>query len=175
MEESEFLKIINDYREQNGVQPLKISDPLNNASIWMSKDMADNNYLNHTDSRGKSLRERMIEFGYTNYKTIGENIAAGYNTANKVFEGWKKSEGHNRNMLNPNYTEIGIGLGYNANSTYKYYWCTNFGSKSREVIEEFNNNYSTKTVNYLFYLFIIIIIILLIYLLYTKNSNKIIY
>jgi len=52
------------------------------------------------------------------YTTVGENIAAGYNsytTAASVFEGWQETnepydgQGHRRNMLNADFTAVGIG------------------------------------------------------------------
>jgi len=40
----------------------------------------------------------------------GENIAAGYSTAAEAVAGWMSSEGHRDNLLNPGFTEIGLGI-----------------------------------------------------------------
>ncbi len=126
-EEQAFLTMINDYRQQNGAGALAINSSLQDASRWMSTDMGVNNYFSHTDSLGRNPFVRMGDFGY-NYNTWkGENIAAGYVTADAVFNGWKNSSGHNANMLNANYKVIGIGRVYTAGSNYGWYWTTDFG------------------------------------------------
>jgi len=126
-EEQAFLTLINQYRAQNGLGLLQVSAALTNASKWMSNDMATKNYFSHIDSLGHDPYQRMVAFMY-NYNTwAGENIAAGYADAANTFNQWKNSPDHNANMLNPNYKVIGIGRAYNANSTYQWYWTTDFG------------------------------------------------
>lgn len=55
---------------------------------------------------------------------VGENLAVGYNSAISVLEAWKRSEGHEKNMLNPSYDAIGIGIKMNEKGTN--YICTIF-------------------------------------------------
>jgi len=133
-EEQTFLKLINEYRAQNGLGPLQASVALTNASKWMSNDMAQNNYFSHTDSLGHDPFQRMSAFlyGYSTWR--GENIAAGYPGAADMFVLWKNSPPHNQNMLNPNYKVIGIGRAYGANSIYKWYWTTDFGGYVDQTI-----------------------------------------
>lgn len=125
-EEAKFLELINDYRHQNGIKPLKQSEQLNRVAKWMSQDMASNNYFSHKDSKGGDSRQRMNSFGYVAAAT-GENIAAGNETAEDTFQQWKKSPGHNKNMLDSDFNEIGIGRVYSGDSNYKWYWTTDFG------------------------------------------------
>ncbi|MDK4689145.1 Slam-dependent surface lipoprotein [Kingella negevensis] len=58
----------------------------------------------------------------------GENIAMGQTTADIVVTDWKNSKGHYANMINKDYTKIGLGLVYLPNSQKKYYWVQIFGS-----------------------------------------------
>jgi len=51
----------------------------------------------------------MANAGIT-YSAAAENIAAGYATAADVMNGWMNSQGHRDNILNANFTEIGIGI-----------------------------------------------------------------
>ncbi|MFN7946645.1 MAG: CAP domain-containing protein [Blastocatellia bacterium] len=129
-EEQTLLKLVNDYRAQNGLQPLKASIALTNAAKWMSGDMAGKNYFpyNHVDSQGRDPFQRMAAFNYGYNSWRGENIAAGYGDAASTFNQWKNSPAHNANMLNANYAVIGIGRAYNAGATYRWYWTNDFGS-----------------------------------------------
>ncbi|HZS05801.1 MAG TPA: CAP domain-containing protein [Blastocatellia bacterium] len=129
-EEQAFLKLINDYRAQNGLSALKVSIALTTAAKWMSGDMAAKNYFpsNHVDSLGRDPFKRMADFGYGYNSWRGENIAAGYADAANTFNQWKNSPGHNANMLNANYTVIGIGRVYGPSATYRWYWTNDFGS-----------------------------------------------
>ncbi|MDQ3263607.1 MAG: CAP domain-containing protein [Myxococcota bacterium] len=68
--------------------------------------------------------------------TRAENIAAGNATAEGAFTQWRNSAGHNTNMLNGDYRVIGIGRGYDAASTYGWYWTTTFGGQVDAVFEQ---------------------------------------
>lgn len=126
-EEAAFMTLINDYRQQNGLQPLAINEQIQNAAEWMSTDMGQNAYFSHTDSLGRNPWVRMADFGYGYSTSKGENIAAGYTSAQSVFNGWKNSPGHNTNMLNSSFKVMGIARVYTAGSPYGYYWTNDFG------------------------------------------------
>jgi uncharacterized protein YkwD len=128
-EEQTFLNLINQYRQSKGKGPLTLNQNLLNASKWMSQDMASHNYMDHNDSQGRDPFQRMGAFGYNFNTWKGENVAAGYETANAVMVGWQNSPHHDENMLNDNYHTIGIARAYNPNSTYKWYWTTDFGGQ----------------------------------------------
>ena len=72
--------------------------------------------------------QRIRDCGYGYNAWLGENIAAGYQTAQAVFDGWKNSPGHNANMLGENYVAIGIGRAVVPGSPYGIYWSTEFAS-----------------------------------------------
>lgn len=123
-----LLDLINQYRVSNGKNPLKISPSLSIAAQAHSEDMANHNYFSHNSIDGRTPWDRMRQTGYTYNTWLGENIAAGYSTAQGVFEAWKTSPyGHNEVMLFDEFKVIGIGLAYNAFSDYKYYWTADFG------------------------------------------------
>ncbi len=126
--EAEFLGLINDYRQQNGLSPLTLSDTLNRAAAWKSSDMGANGYFDHDDtSIGRTWMQRLRDCGYTSNTWIGENIAAGNETAAATFDQWRNSPGHNASMLSSSYAAIGIGRAYSAGSLYGWYWTTAFG------------------------------------------------
>ena len=50
-----------------------------------------------------------------------------------MLSGWQASAAHNAVLLNPNYNAVGIGLVYEPNSTYKWYWAADFGGPGGSV------------------------------------------
>jgi uncharacterized protein YkwD len=127
-QEQAFLTLINQYRAQNGRGTLTASTNLNRAAAWHAKDMATKNYFSHTDSLGRSAGTRIANCD--GKPSNGENIAAGTNRdlAQEAFDAWKASSGHNTNMLNGSYKQIGIARYYDAGSQYKWYWVTDFST-----------------------------------------------
>ena len=127
-EELEFLELINAYRAQNALGPLAFSDALNRAAAWKSAHMANNDYFAHDDAIiNRGFVDRLRDCGYTANTWLAENIAAGNDTAVETFEQWRGSAGHNSNMLNPNMVAIGVARVFNDDSTYGWYWTTEFG------------------------------------------------
>ena len=127
-EEQAFLALINDYRARNGKGALSINSQLNAAAARHSMDMGVNNFFNHVNKQGKDVGNRASAAGYR-WRVIGENLAAGtgQDTAAEAMTMWKSSPEHNRNMLDGDYWDIGIGRERVAGSRYEWYWTTVFG------------------------------------------------
>jgi uncharacterized protein YkwD len=126
-EEQQFVNLINQYRQQNGLGTLSIDWRLQDAAEWMSTDMGVNAYFSHTDSLGRDPFVRMDDFGYTYNTWLGENILAGSPSAQVAFDWWKASPGHNANMLNANFKVMGIARDDTPGSPYGWYWTNDFG------------------------------------------------
>jgi uncharacterized protein YkwD len=124
---------VNAYRAQHGLAPLKVSVALTNASKWLSADMAHNDYLDHTDSLGRSFTRRITAFGYRG-PLRSENIAAGSADAAGTLEQWKQSAPHRRNLLSRTLKVIGIGRSYDADSLLGWYWAAEFGGSADRTI-----------------------------------------
>ena len=128
-----FVQLLNQYRVQNGLQPLLISDKISEASDRHGSDMGKYQFFDHYTqasdwfANGASPWDRMAASGYTYNTYKGENIAAGYSTAEAVFNGWKNSSGHNANMLNGKFKVLGVSLVVVVGSPYLSYWTTDFG------------------------------------------------
>ncbi|MBA3398727.1 MAG: CAP domain-containing protein [Acidimicrobiia bacterium] len=75
--------------------------------------------MSHEGSDGSDPGTRIRRQGHR-YSTWGENVAAGYRTANDVMRGWMNSPGQRANILNGRFTDIGIGLATSADGTR--YW-----------------------------------------------------
>lgn len=125
-QEKALCKLVNAYRAQHGRAPLKVSVALTRAAEWMSKDMARNDNLDHTDSKGRSFSTRLTAFGYHG-ATRAENIAGGDAAAAETLAQWKASPPHNANLLGAKYKVIGVGRAHDADSLLGWYWTADFG------------------------------------------------
>ena len=106
--ESEVVRLVNAIRRENGLGELRINWELCRVARYKSQDMVDNRYFSHTSPTYGTPFQMIQAFGLT-YRTAGENIAYGYSTPQQVVTGWMNSEGHRKNILNANFTQIGVG------------------------------------------------------------------
>ena len=145
-QEQNLLTLINNYRAQHGLNPLTFSKELIRAATWMSNDMLIHNYLNHTDSLGRIFSDRIQACGYTNFLTMGENIDSGDPDSLSTFNAWSHSPPHNTAMLNPDFTEAGISLAFDASADL-YYWTLDLGSRSSSTIPTSTPAQATPTIS----------------------------
>jgi len=132
--QSDVIALINGYRASHGVQQIAVNGALTNSAAWMAADMAAKNYMSHISSDGRSPQQRMSGFGYpAGSMYTGEDLGAGYSSASAILAAWQASPAHDAILLSANYNAVGIGLGYNANSTYKWYWAADFGGPGGTV------------------------------------------
>jgi uncharacterized protein YkwD len=110
-----LLDLVNAYRASGcgcgsvyypPVEPVTWNETLARAAQNHCNDMDEQNDLSHTGSDGSSPGHRLVAIGYS-WSTCAENIAAGYETEKEVVEGWMRSSGHCRNIMNSSVTEIG--------------------------------------------------------------------
>ncbi|MEM8901412.1 MAG: CAP domain-containing protein [Bacteroidota bacterium] len=85
---------------------LSWNSQLEDAAARHTQDMAANNHFDHKGTDGSRLGDRVTDAGYR-YASAGENIALGYNSIANVVKAWQESEGHCRNLMNPNFRELG--------------------------------------------------------------------
>jgi uncharacterized protein YkwD len=62
------------------------------------------------------------------YSLAAENIAAGQSTAAAVMAAWMASPGHQANIVDCRFTEIGVGLVNRPGTPYGVYWTQEFGA-----------------------------------------------
>lgn len=122
------LQLTNHEREKVGLSPLTLEPKLCSSASWKADDMAERNYFEHADGNGRDFVDRAEQFGYYNWTYLGENIAAGQSTPEEVVQEWMASPGHRKNILKPQYKEIGIGYSAGAHGQYKHYWVQEFGT-----------------------------------------------
>lgn len=118
--EQEVVDLVNQIRKNHGLKPLTVNWQLSRVARYKSQDMLDKKYFSHTSPTYGSPFDMIKAFNIS-YRTAGENIAMGYTTPSAVVNGWMNSTGHRANILNANYTQIGVG--YVANG---HYWTQMF-------------------------------------------------
>ncbi|MFD1170982.1 CAP domain-containing protein [Oceanobacillus picturae] len=106
--EQEVVELTNQERAKQGLSPLKIDTELSKVAREKSSDMASNGYFAHNSPSYGSPFDMMKQFGIS-YSTAGENIAKGQRTPEEVVNAWMNSEGHRANIMNANFTHIGVG------------------------------------------------------------------
>jgi MYXO-CTERM domain-containing protein len=90
--------------------PLAYDRNLNEAAVFHSLDMHDNDWFSHDSSDGTDFFTRVQRY-YSESSSVGENIAWGYpNVYAAVFQGWMCSPGHRENIMSGGYTELGTGV-----------------------------------------------------------------
>lgn len=121
----QILYYTNVERQKANLSPLVKNDKLMAAAANYAALMADEGEFSHNING--NLPNRCAAVNYT-WRYIGENIAANtiLNGAVTVGSQWMKSSGHRANILNSNFTEIGIGIAY-SKKTNIYYYCQDFG------------------------------------------------
>lgn len=118
---TEMLNAVNTHRTQgctcgntvmSPVNPLTWSEALENAARRHAEDMEANDHFSHTGTDGSSAGGRISDAGY-DWRTWGENIARGQRSITAVVEAWKNSEGHCKNMMSPDFKEMGAAQAEN--------------------------------------------------------------
>jgi len=142
--EQEVLDLVNAERETAGLNPLEWCPGLATLAHAHSQDMIDRQFFCHINPEGDGPDER-AKLGQAGshkftpiippYISVGENIARGFRSPKAVMEAWMNSEHHRENILNPNYTHIGISYCKVAEEcSINYVWTQNFATRDPEII-----------------------------------------
>ena len=107
-QEQQMVNLVNQERAKQGLQPLKVNQELVKVARVKAKDMIDKNYFSHQSPTYGSPFEMMSSFGIK-YNTAGENLA-GNQTVDAAHQALMNSDGHRANIMNSNFTEVGIGI-----------------------------------------------------------------
>jgi uncharacterized protein YkwD len=104
----EVLRLVNIERTKEGVPELAALPELTESAQLKAQDLLDNNYFAHESPTYGSEHE-MIKSFVPGATYTGENIALGQSTPGIVVNHWMNSDGHRENILNENFTHIGVG------------------------------------------------------------------
>lgn len=131
---SKIISLVNEHRTGAGLPELKVHDELTDLALLHSKNMGRNNFISHRNPLGQSPSERIrARLGDRYYLVhISENLALRYffgnpplaterkkhRIARKIVRGWMSSKEHYENLMNENFSHMGIGLHLNESGLY---------------------------------------------------------
>lgn len=119
--------IINQYRKDKGLKPLKLNAELSEAAKAHSRDLAKWDRISHYGSDGSNPWDRVKRAGFK-ARLAAENVGTGQVDFNEVMRGWKESPGHNKNLLLGDATHMGIALVQDPRTEFKSFWTLVIGS-----------------------------------------------
>lgn len=114
---SQVVDLVNAERAKAGVPALSIHNGAARAAKVRAEETVRS--FSHTRPDGRDFATALTEAGVS-YSSAGENIAYGQRSPQAVMDQWMNSAGHRANILNPNFTGIGVGHYESANGTN--YW-----------------------------------------------------
>jgi uncharacterized protein YkwD len=113
--------LINQYRHEKGLKPLKLNAGLTEAAKAHSRDLAKWDRISHYGSDGSNPWDRVKRTGYK-ARLAAENVGTGQVTFREVLKGWKESPGHNKNLLLGDAREMGLALVQDPKTEFKSFW-----------------------------------------------------
>ncbi|MBO4523517.1 MAG: SCP-like extracellular [Ruminococcus sp.] len=134
----EMAVLINEKREEAGLAPLLVvpylCDIANIRAVECTRLFSHDRPSDILDYRVEINGEKYfgfdtaIDVSIVPFMWAGENLAAGNSSVEATYMQWENSEGHRKNIFNPNYTHIGIAVVYKENDpdNLHYYWTTLF-------------------------------------------------
>ncbi|MBX4211437.1 MAG: CAP domain-containing protein [Candidatus Yanofskybacteria bacterium] len=105
----EVVDLTNQYRASEHVPTLRESVTLNVAAAQKLQDMIENQYFAHVSPSGVTPWH-WFDTNQYRYSYAGENLAIGFPDARSTIDAWADSPSHRRNLVQPNYQEIGVAV-----------------------------------------------------------------
>jgi len=115
---AKLYDLVSRYRIDNGLQPLSIDYSLEKAAEDKANDMVVRNYWDHNTPDGAGPWVFISKYNYRYYRA-GENLARDYSSAEDILAGWIKSPSHNKNLIEEDFEDTGIG--YKQNIVVMFY------------------------------------------------------
>jgi uncharacterized protein YkwD len=120
-------ELVNAYRKEKGLRPLKLQPALTEAARAHSQDLAKWDRISHFGSDGSNPWDRVKRTGYS-AKLAAENVGTGQASFEEVMKGWRASPGHNKNLLLAEAEHMGIALVQDPKTEFKTFWTLVIGS-----------------------------------------------
>ncbi len=118
--EQQMLSYVNEARINAGLSALTYCSQLTSTARAKSRDMIENNYFSHTSPRYGGLGDLLNHYGVS-YRIAGENLAMNSSgSVSQAHNSLMNSPGHRENILNRNFTHVGIGIQVKGDGSHYY-------------------------------------------------------
>ena len=122
--------MINQYRAEHGLKPVKLSAELTAAAKVHARDLSKWDRISHYGSDGSNPWDRVKRAGFK-AQLAAENVGTGQIDFGEVMKGWKESPGHNKNLLLPDADYMGIALVQEPKTEFKSFWTLVLGTPTK--------------------------------------------
>ena len=126
----ELLVLVNEARAEKGIAPLYMVDHLNDIANVRARELIFD--YSHCKSDGGTVLN-MLDRNRVPYTNFAENIACKNSTSEEIHNILMNSENHYNNIMNPSFTHVGIGVTYDQNSMYGWYWSQVFFAVNEDI------------------------------------------
>jgi uncharacterized protein YkwD len=132
----EVLQLVNEARAKPrrcgakrfaAAPPLVPNERLDAAAASHAHDMAVHGQLSHEGSDDSVPADRVTRAGYA-WRAVGENVAAGQSSAKEAVASWLSSPGHCANIMDADFTEMGVAFANNARQDFGTFWVQVLGA-----------------------------------------------
>lgn len=131
---NEIAILVNEARAEAGLKPLYVLPYL--GEVAEIRALESSELFSHSRKDGSSFAS-IIDTDEVPYGLALENLAGGFGTAEETFNQWKNSSGHWANVMNPDITHMGIGVYYDEDSEYGWYWQQVFVATSKKFEDQY--------------------------------------
>ncbi|MBO0344629.1 CAP domain-containing protein [Roseibium sp. CAU 1637] len=118
---NQVLEELNGYRARHNLPALSYDPVLTQVSAEMTRRIAERDSMDTWAHSSFGLGQRLEAARYENY-AAAENLGAGYADLSAAFAGWQGSAGHNKNLLNPYVTRVGVASMDRSNGKWRHFW-----------------------------------------------------
>jgi uncharacterized protein YkwD len=115
--ETLMLQLVNEDRSKAGLPPLVLDERLSVMARRHSRDMRDRSFFAHVSPHTGHLADRADRQAIS-YRRLGENIAVGVDVR-EAQKALLRSPGHRKNLLDPHFTHVGIGVAFDEDAAGK--------------------------------------------------------
>jgi uncharacterized protein YkwD len=123
---AEALSLVNEARDESGLEPLELQKILNEAAQAHAEDMLQRNYYAHVSPEGETVKDRYRDSGGSRWKLVAENIAMcsgcssppSLERVRSFHEGWMGSLAHRENILTEGLDGFGFGIAGEDRNVY---------------------------------------------------------
>ncbi|MBU0581486.1 MAG: CAP domain-containing protein [Candidatus Margulisbacteria bacterium] len=144
-----IFDLVNTARIKAKLNPLILSPQASDAARYHSEDMVAQKYFAHISPyNGQEFTQRLQENTDFAVTSIGENIAMD-ETLNNAHQSLMNSPAHRANILNPDFTHLGVGVAFKTDHKGKviYYLTEGFFSKIKDIKSEEYLNFILENIN----------------------------